>query len=129
MAVILNDIKRIKELREACQNHIDEIGKNGVIKVFIINKSSTEIWGGLGDRDEDNYYCINKDGWLQDNVISEIGQYQRSNSGIISNQQYSMTDEGIQNILNGDCEIYTIKEFINFYDNIRSRYSSEFTLY
>lgn len=122
----MKTLKEIIGLRKACQKNLAGINEKGLVVVFSVNVSSCEIWGGLGDRDEDDYYCINKDGWLKKSIITETGQYQKSNSGIISQNEHGINDETIQSILNGDCDMNAIRKFIDFFDNIHEKYSSDF---
>lgn len=120
---ILNEIIK---LREVCQKHLTEINEKGLIDVFSITVSSKVIWGGLGDKDEDNYYYINQQGWLKKSIVTETGQYQKSNSGIISQEEFEISDKDIECILNGDCDLSVIRKFVNFYDDIYKKYPLDF---
>lgn len=121
-------IKELEKLSKVCISHFDELCKGeDRIEVFSIESDSYSIWGGLGDRDTDMFFYITKNGWLKSIVESETGEYQKGD-GIINKKEIAITCQEIEDDLNGQkATIYDLKQLLKFYDDIRTKYISEFS--
>lgn len=121
---IVNELEKVCQV---CQKHFDELCEDtDQIYVFSIQLESQSIWGGLGDRDTDKTYYINKDGWVFNILKKEYGYgYYPDNE--LQNDWHNTSSKSIEQDLNSDkVTIRDVDTVINFYKKLREKYPNDF---
>lgn len=115
----------LKQVQRVCLNHFEELTQTEELPVFRINISSQTIWGGNGDRDEDLVILLTKDGWVERNIESDTGLYQKGD-GIRSCSDRPMTEERLVVLAHKHEDIAALERLIKFVDRIKEQYPDEF---
>ena len=119
-------IEQLKQIRQVCLAHFEELTQTKELLVFRINLSTYTIWGGNGDRDKDLLVLLTPEGWVERTVESETGLYQRGD-GVCSSFELPTTEEGVAALANKYEENAALERLIKFINRIQDRYPESFT--
>ena len=118
-------IEQLKQVRQVCLEHFEELTQTQELLVFSVNIKSQTIWGGNGDRDEDLYVLLTREGWVERNIESETGWYQKGD-GIRSRSEMSATEEGVAALAKKYEENAALERLSRFISRIQEQYPEGF---
>ncbi|MBR2706480.1 MAG: hypothetical protein IKE74_04480 [Mogibacterium sp.] len=116
--------KQLAKMRECFTNHYEDLKEKGNA-IIAYEVSSNTIWGGNGDLDVDAYISLNRNGWIEEIITTETGEYQKGD-GVTDRKVSEVTDEYVEQLINGDMVTYAnIMPLFMLYDELRRDYSKE----